>query len=156
MSINNVTTIVAIAMDIFVGIALICMTFDIFIRKWKNRDSKRDTKSPRASKDDTTERTLRNPDGVRVPSMILSDEEIADIHKRGLITPAEKVAEWESMGLCAPGDAIGSAGWRCQKFASCRDCLNDYASSKKEHYSFFKMIKELGPMEPQSMFNEHD
>ena len=55
----------------------------------------------------------------------LTQEEIDNIHPRGKITPAEKVKEWEGMDLCAPGDAIGSATWRCRKFHhNCHDCLS--------------------------------
>lgn len=60
----------------------------------------------------------------------LTQEQIDDIHSRGKITPEEKVKEWEGMDLCAPGDAIGSAAWRCKKFQNCHDCLVDYASKR--------------------------
>lgn len=71
----------------------------------------------------------------------LSEEEIEDIHKRGKITPEEKLKEWERLDLCAPGDAIGSAAWRCHKFRNCHDCLVDYANTKDEHTSFFDDLK---------------
>lgn len=67
----------------------------------------------------------------------LTEEQIADIHARGKITPAEKVKEWEGMGLCAPGDAIGSAAWRCNKFRNCHDCLVDYANTHDEYTSIY-------------------
>ncbi len=69
----------------------------------------------------------------------LTHEQIEDIHLRGKITPAEMVKEWESLDLCAPGDAIGSAAWRCKKFRHCcHDCLVDYANENDEYESFFK------------------
>ena len=56
-------------------------------------------------------------------------------YSRGMITPAEKVREWESFDLCAPGDAIGSAANRCKKFGyNCHECLIDYASGKDEYH----------------------
>lgn len=72
----------------------------------------------------------------------LTKEQIEDIHSRGKITPEEKVKEWESLDLCAPGDAIGSAGWRCKKFRyNCHDCLVDYAKQQDEYESFYKDLK---------------
>ena len=75
----------------------------------------------------------------------LTQEQINDIHARGKITPQEKVKEWEGMGLCAPGDAIGSAAWRCRKFKNCHDCLVDYVSDHDEYESFFDILKECKP-----------
>lgn len=71
----------------------------------------------------------------------LTEEQITDIHARGKITPAEKLKEWEGAGLCAPGDAIGSAAWRCHKFKNCHDCLVDYANTQDEYTSFYDDIK---------------
>lgn len=71
----------------------------------------------------------------------LTQEEIDDIHSRGRITPAEKVKEWEDMDLCTPGDAIGSAAWRCKKFDNCHDCLVDYAGEHGEYVSFYDILK---------------
>ena len=75
----------------------------------------------------------------------LTQEQIDDIHARGKITPAEQVKEWEGMDLCAPGDAIGSAAWRCRKFRNCHDCLVDYANQHDEYISFFDILKECKP-----------
>lgn len=66
----------------------------------------------------------------------LTQEQIDDIHARGKITPSEVVKEWEDMDLCAPGDAIGSASWRCKKFNNCHDCLVDYANKQDEYNPF--------------------
>lgn len=64
----------------------------------------------------------------------LSQEEINDIHLKGKITQLEKVKEWESFDLCAPGDAIGSAAGRCAYFGyNCHECLLEFASHKVEH-----------------------
>ncbi len=71
----------------------------------------------------------------------LTEEQIADIHARGKITPAEKLKEWEGAGLCAPGDAIGGAAWRCHKFRNCHECLVDYANTQDEYTSFYDEIK---------------
>ena len=76
----------------------------------------------------------------------LSAEQIEDIHSRGKLTADEKVKEWESLDLCAPGDAIGSAAGRCKKFKySCHDCLVDYASEHEEYTSIFENIKIVNP-----------
>ena len=76
------------------------------------------------------EKNLLNPPKLKH----LSEEQIREIHSRGMITPAEKVKEWESFDLCAPGDAIGSAANRCKKFKyNCHECLGDYASGKDEY-----------------------
>ena len=75
----------------------------------------------------------------------LTQEQIKDIHARGKITPQEKVKEWEGMDLCAPGDAIGSAAWRCRKFKNCHDCLVDYANQNEEYTSLFDILKECKP-----------
>lgn len=66
----------------------------------------------------------------------LTQSQIDEIHSRGKITPAEKVKEWESMGLCAPGDAIGSAANRCRAFSNCHECLVEYASCREEYDEF--------------------
>lgn len=72
----------------------------------------------------------------------LTQLQIDDIHSRGKITPEEKVKEWESLGLCAPGDAIGSAGWRCKKFHhNCHECLIEYANQRDEHISILDNLK---------------
>lgn len=77
------------------------------------------------------EKTLLNPPKLKP----LSEEQIREIHSRGMITPEEKVREWESFDLCAPGDAIGSAANRCKKFGyNCHECLIDYASGKDEYH----------------------
>lgn len=76
----------------------------------------------------------------------LTQEQIDDIHARGKITPTEKVKEWEGMDLCAPGDAIGSAVWRCRKFHhDCHDCLVDYANEYDEYTSIFEIMKNCKP-----------
>lgn len=81
-------------------------------------------------------------DDYEVPKLKeLTEEQIENIHVRGKITPAEKLKEWEELDLCAPGDAIGSAAWRCHKFRNCHDCLVDYANTQDEYTSFYDDIK---------------
>lgn len=42
----------------------------------------------------------------------------------------QKEEEQEDIELCAIGNAIGSAIWRCKKFNhNCHDCLVDYAKN---------------------------
>lgn len=55
------------------------------------------------------------------------------VHSKGKITPLEKVKEYESLDLCAPGDAIGSAGNRCKYFSNCHECLLEYCSHKDKY-----------------------
>lgn len=62
----------------------------------------------------------------------LTQAQIDEIHSRCKLTPKEKVEEWESWGLCAPGDAVGSASNRCRAFANCHDCMVEFASSYEE------------------------
>lgn len=72
----------------------------------------------------------------------LTEEQIEEIHKKGKITPEEMVKEWERLDLCAPGDEIGSASWRCEKFYHCcHDCLIDYANQKDEYTSIHENLK---------------
>lgn len=78
-----------------------------------------------------------DPNYVKPEFKPLTEEEIYDIHNKGKITPEEMVKEWEGFDLCAPGDAIGSASWRCRKFNNCHDCLVDYANLHDEYFSFF-------------------
>ena len=75
----------------------------------------------------------------------LTQEQIDEIHEKGKLTQAEKVKEWESYGLCAPGDNIGSAAWRCRKFKNCHDCLVDYANGCEEHSSILDDLKIVNP-----------
>ena len=76
-------------------------------------------------------------------------EKIDEIHAKGKITPEEKVKEWESHGLCAPGDAIGSASDRCRTFKNCNECLREFASYKDEHKKFeFVLDKSFIDEEP--------
>lgn len=71
---------------------------------------------------------------IKNNNLDLTQEQIEDIHSRGKLTPLEKVEEWESFDLCAPGDAIGSAKDRCHYFEyNCHECLLEYASQKTEY-----------------------
>lgn len=73
----------------------------------------------------------------------LSKEQIEDIHSRGKITPKEKVEEWESMDLCAPGSTVNSPSWRCKKFRNCHDCLVDHANRFDEYVPFKDVVKDI-------------
>ena len=77
----------------------------------------------------------------------LTIEQIERIHSQGKLTPAEKVEEWESQDLCAPGDAIGTASDRCKKYHhNCHDCLVDYANQSIEYtstYDEFKIVNNI-------------
>lgn len=94
---------------------------------------------------ETTIKKIDTDNYVKPMFKKLTQEQIDDIHARGKITPAEMVKEWEGMDLCAPGDAIGSAAWRCEKFHNCHDCLVDYANEHDEYTSFCEIIKLCSP-----------
>ena len=73
----------------------------------------------------------------------ITQEQIDDIHSRGKITSLEKVEECENLGLCAPGDAIGSANSRCNYFSNCHECLLEYYSHCLEYNTisyYFKLV----------------
>lgn len=81
-----------------------------------------------------------------IKNRTLTKKEIEDIHKRDFVTVDESVKEWESLNLCAPGDAIGGAKDRCNIFKNnCHDCLVDYANLKKEHVSILNNLKLIKP-----------
>ena len=102
-----------------------------FSRLKKTKDCKLPESRSMAESLSEEEKTLLNPPKLKP----LSEEQIREIHSRGMITPEEKVREWESFDLCAPGDAIGSAANRCKKFGyNCHECLIDYASGKDEYH----------------------
>lgn len=72
---------------------------------------------------------------------ILSEEEIRKIHSDGRLTPEEKVKQWESAGVCMPGNAVGIAKDRCETFENCHDCLTEYANGKDSYTeSNFKVV----------------
>ena len=100
-------------------------------------------KSSKARLNNCQESKMLN--GYRTPKQrILTDKQIEMIHSKGKLTPAEKVKEWESHDLCAPGDAIGSAKYRCRKFNhNCHDCLVDYANQNDEYEPInFKIVNK--------------
>lgn len=74
---------------------------------------------------------------------ILSQNKIDEIHKRGNLTPEEKYKEWVSHGLCAPGDGMGGATWRCLKYGNCTDCLIAYAMEREEWPSIEFVYRDL-------------
>lgn len=103
------------------------------------------------------EQSMVEEDYIKPQFKPLTQEQVDDIHSRGKITPAEKVREWEDMDLCAPGDAIGSASWRCKKFNyCCHDCLVDYANEQEEYTSMFKIMKEARCVIPIKGINGND
>ena len=64
----------------------------------------------------------------------ITKEQIDAIHAKGKLTPLEAVKEYESFDLCAPGDHVGLAGYRCEFFGvDCHECLLEYASHRLEH-----------------------
>lgn len=79
---------------------------------------------------------------------VYSMREIREIHKRGNLTPFEKVREWKKIRYC-PGvyETTGKHTYlsvkgtyetveehnRCKRFESCEECLRDEAYYKEEH-----------------------
>ena len=121
---------------LFIIYLVICgCVISIFINRYKKE---KDNVRPNLKE----ELKYEKPNYIKPKLKELSEEEIEEIHSKGLITPAEKVKEWEDLDLCAPGDAIGSAGWRCKKFHhNCHDCLVDYANGNDEYVSFYDELK---------------
>lgn len=96
-------------------------------------------------KENTNKPTEQQPEKDYVEPQLkpLTAEQIAEIHSRGKITPAEAMAEWESLDLCAPGDGMGGAAWRCRKFGNCYDCLIDFANEQDEYTSIYQRMREV-------------
>lgn len=105
-------------------------------------ENARNEKKEKAQKD-----TQSQEDTYQTPKLKeLTEEQIADIHARGKITSVEKLKEWEEIGLCAPGDAIGGVAWRCRKFRhNCHDCLVDYANAHDEYTSIYDNLTICTP-----------
>ena len=80
----------------------------------------------------------------------LTQKEIDNIHRRGYVTAVEILEEWETFGLCAPCNANGPKGNRCDKYKSCHTCLIDFASQQDEWISMYRLMDALGD---QPMFN---
>lgn len=70
----------------------------------------------------------------------LHKQTVDEAHSKSELTPEEKVKYWEDLGLCAPGDAVGSAAWRCKKFKDCHECLLDYAYQNNEYDLMYKKL----------------
>ncbi len=76
----------------------------------------------------------------------LSLEQIADIHSRGKITPAEYVEQWESTGMCWVISEDKAAPW-CEHFRdshgylNCHDCLVAMANEADEYTSLWDYLK---------------
>ena len=85
-------------------------------------------------------KNYKEEDYVKPELKPLTQQQIDDIHKRGKITPEEQVKEYETMGLCAPGNS--GFNERCHNFANCHDCLVDYVKDQDEYTSIFELLKE--------------
>lgn len=70
----------------------------------------------------------------------LSPEQIADIHARGKVTPAEYVDQWESTGTCWV-ISEGLAAPFCEHFRNCHDCLVAMANRADEYTSLWDYLK---------------
>lgn len=115
---------------VFLGAILILILSCIYDKK-KEKELEKERKAEREA--------LRKK--IIVPIRELTQEEIDEIHANGKLTPNEIVDEWESFGLCAPGDAVGSAALRCHTFKDCHECLVHYAYESLEHTSFKDVVK---------------
>lgn len=127
----GVTIVVTTLVVLTVVLTLVFFYFLFGDEKYKKEESEHKNDSRK-----------QNPSYTKPQFKPLTNEQIKDIHDRGKITPEEMVKEWEGMDLCAPGDAIGSAAWRCEKFHyNCHDCLVDYANEHDEYTSFRDIMK---------------
>ena len=80
----------------------------------------------------------------------MSQEKKDEIHSRGKLTPEDKVKEWESFDLCAPGSAIdGTKKIRCSYFNyDCHECLLNYAYKNDEYVAIdFKLTNGINNSE---------
>lgn len=66
----------------------------------------------------------------------LTQEEIDEIHQRGMITPREMLEELNGMQYCPYTNGCS----RCYEFANCDDCLIDHVNSKNEWMSFAELV----------------
>lgn len=129
---------IAVLYLLFLSIILICLIWEFICDRKVTKEQEK--------QEEEKEKKLIESGYVKPTFKHLTKEQIDDIHSRGKITPAEKVKEWEGMDLCAPGDAIGSAAWRCRKFHhNCHDCLVDYANEHDEYTSFRDIVKICSP-----------
>lgn len=63
----------------------------------------------------------------------LTDEEIESLHRKGLLSPAEQVEQWELRDLCVPSEKSENVTWRCIKFKyNCHECLIDYYLTQED------------------------
>ncbi len=123
-----------IGMFFILGVVFPCVL--LLISKFR-KDTKQDENHQ--PEDDQTKEDYEKPQ-----LKPLTAEQIAEIHARGKITPAEKLAEWKEMNLCAPGDGMGGAAWRCRKFrGNCHDCLIDFANEHDEYTPIGQTLKEM-------------
>ena len=69
----------------------------------------------------------------------LTQTQIDEIHKNNMLTPAEKVVEWESSACpCVPNGVIID---RCYYYEDCHSCLVDFAYMKHAHDKFESNLK---------------
>lgn len=115
-------------LDLLAILVIISLGIAVVIGNARNEKKEKEQKDMQSQEDEYQAPQLKE----------LTEEQIAEIHARGKITPAEKLREWEGMGLCAPGDAIGGAAWRCDKYKrKCHDCLVDYVNEHDEYTSIY-------------------
>lgn len=91
----------------------------------------------------TAQEEEQHVENHHVPPILkeLSPEQIADIHSRGKITPAEYVEQWESTGMCWVISEDRAAPW-CENFRhNCHDCLVAMANESDEHTSLWDYLK---------------
>lgn len=69
----------------------------------------------------------------------LSDEEVEEIHNKGMITPEEMLNELNEMQFCPFTNGCN----RCSEFQNCNDCLIDYVNAKREWTSYVAFAQSL-------------
>lgn len=69
----------------------------------------------------------------------LTQEQIDDIHQRGMLTPEEMLEEFKEMQYCPFTNGCS----RCSEFENCNDCLIDYVNTQDEWMSFVSFAESL-------------
>lgn len=70
---------------------------------------------------------------------VLTEEQIAAIHEKGMLTPAEMLEEYNAMNYCPFTNGCS----RCYEFENCNDCLIDHVNTRDEWMSFVDFAESL-------------
>lgn len=93
----------------------------------------------RLLRDSTVEKTQEEKVYPKPTLKVLSEEQIDEIHQRGMVTPAEMLAEYNEMNYCPFTNGCS----RCDEFENCNDCLIDHVNTQDEWMSFAAFVDSL-------------